>query len=311
MNPKVYYYTDKEVGVAWPGPDADRPAEYADPRFIWYDWGWPETTDPDEADIFVVRQRLIWLTTEQVYQLPYLSGNEQKHVFFDLGSDGDKACYRDFAGLPAIFFRACVTKNLLLRNPTIIPWPWPVVDIQAEAKQLGVLGQDKKYDVVFKGQITNDMAQAAVDSVAKSKLKSLIDVNKSFFAYMGDDEKRAERAEFLKVMQQGRLHLIPTSVPVGTVRYRLYEGMAIGQVGVSLCDGCVFPFEDRINWDDIVLTIPECSAGDVGPILESWLKGLPDKVLAERGKYARLVWQAWLDRSQWSTVIANEIEMRI
>jgi len=94
---KAYYYTEAETGVPWPGPDADfilpngqKKYGVQWPRFVWYALpGFEKTTDPAQADVFVVRQRLIWLSRAQIYGLPYLKGNERRHLFFDLGSDGD------------------------------------------------------------------------------------------------------------------------------------------------------------------------------------------------------------------------------
>lgn len=310
-NPKVYFYSDDEVGVPWPGPDYDRPESFKEPRFVWYDWGWEETNNPDEATAFVTRQRLIWLTDAQIYNLPYLAGCEKRHIFFDLGSDGSRLCFRDFKNLPSIFFRACMTQELMAANPTAISWPWPVEDLSVEAESLGIGRKNYKYDIVFKGQITNDMAQRAVDSVAKSNLKSLIDVTPQFFAYMSEESKKKNRLEFLEVMKQGRLHLVPTSVPDGAIRYRLYEGMSLGRVGVHLCDECVLPLSDRIDWNYAIVTIPEADADNVGPILEEWFSRNSDSQIQERGWYARQVWRAWLDRARWNDVIGGEVSARL
>jgi hypothetical protein len=306
--PEVYYYTDAEVGIDWPGPDIDRPKSYPEPRFVWYDWpDFETTTNPKQADVFVVRQRLIWLSTEQVYSLPYLSGNERRHVFFDLGSDGARECYRDWPNLPAIFFRGCCTREILHKNPTTIAWPWPVEDLAEQAPS----HKDFKYDVVFQGQAPNDMARRAVAAIRNSSLKCHIDVNRQFFAYMNDEEKKQRQASYLETMRKGRLHLVPTSVPAGIVRYRLYEGMTLGLAGVHLCDGCVLPLSDRIDWDGCIIPIKEEYAGRTGEILTDWLMKHTDDDILDMGRYAREVWAHWLDRRRWGEVIGELVRERL
>ena len=306
--PKIYYYTDAEVGMDWPGPDIDRPKSYPEPRFIWYDWpGFEETTDPNQADVFVIRQRLIWLSDAQVYDLPYLHGNERHHVFFDLGSDGDKACYRDWPNLPAIFLRSCCTRETLHNNPTTIAWPWPVEDLGEQAPPR----EGFEYDVVFQGQTTNDMSKRAVESLRHSSLKCHIDVSRKFYAYMNDEEKAQRRTSYLETMRKGRLHLVPTSVPAGIVRYRLYEGMTLGMVGVHLCDGCALPLADRIDWDGCVISIKEQYADRVGDILTEWLMKHTTKDIEDMGRYARHVWETLLDRRRWAEVIGKLVRERL
>jgi len=306
---KVYFYKDNEVGVPWPGPDADRhlAGDYPEPRFIWYDWpGAKETDSPAEADVFVVRQRLIWLSNEQVRQLPYLRGNEQRHVFFDLGSDGSWKCYRNFSDIPAIFIRGCCTQEMLKADPDIVAWPWPTVDMGAYADR------SFRYDVVFQGQLTNDLGRRAVESVGGTPgLNVHIQVNPKFFAYEGAAKKQALAASYPETMAAGRLHLVPTSVPAGICRYRLYEGMSMARVGVSLCNGCVHPLADRINWHDCIVTIREGDATHAGAILAEWLTRHTDGDIQEMGRYAQAMWRKWLARDRWAEVIGQIVREKM
>ena len=306
---KVYHYTDAEVGVAWPGPDADRhlAGDFPNPRFIWYDWpGAQRTDDPAEADVFVVRQRLIWLSGKQVRSLPYLKGNERRHVFFDLGSDGHPDCYRDFSDIPAIFFRGCCTRAMLAKDPDIVSWPWPVVDFGAFA------GRPFKYDVVFQGQLTTAHGRAAVKSVHKTAgLNSYLRVNPKFFAYESEEQKKKLRESYGRVLASGRLHLVPTQVPTGICRYRLFEGMSAALVGVSFCDGCVYPLADRINYRDCIVTIREGEAAHAGEILAAWLGRHTDDDIREMGRYAQAMWQKWLARAKWAEVIGKIVRERL
>lgn len=326
-NPKVYFYTDEEVGVPFGGPDEDfivdgrpRVPNTKWPRFVWYEWpNFDETDNPYMADVFVVRQRLISLTEEQVMSLPYLAGNERRHVFFDLGSDGRPECYRDFS-IPAIFFRGCCTKQVLANNPTTIAWPWPVHDYGAE---LGGISSSFGLDVVFQGK-TNHLTRRALKSFERPlitrgrALTSHLAAMSAFYPHLRDStspqaKKRAAeyRESYIRMMDMARVLLCPTSVIDGIVRYRLYDGMTLGRITAHICDGCVMPLADRIDWGRILITIRESDADHVGEIIADWLNRHNDNEIRARGLYAREMWDTWLRRDRWGETIGSIVREKL
>jgi hypothetical protein len=318
--PKVYFYTDDEVGYPWPGEDHDRhvTGDFPEPRFQLCAFpGFEPTTDPTQADVFVCRQRIAWLSNEQIRDLPYLRGNERRHVFFDLGPDANRDCYRTWPDIPAIYFRATCNKATLRDNPTTIAWPWPH-EIDDMLPYVRKDGQGYEWDVVFQGCANNDLGRRAAESARIILgLKGHIQVNRDWWPDMNDKERQlALRHQYLHTLSRGRLHLIPTSVELdgrlmGVVRYRLYEGMFLGVVGVHLCDDCVLPLADKIDWPRCVVTIEEKYADHVGAILVEWLSRHSDEEIAEMGRYARQMWERWIDRRRWAENVAQIVRERL
>jgi hypothetical protein len=317
---KVYFYTDGEVGVPWPGEDHDRrkSGDFPEPRFELCAFpGFERTRDPARADVFVVRQRLVNLSDGQIRGLPHLRGNERRHVFFGLGPDGSRECYRAWPDVPAIFIRATCNREMLEANPATVAWPWPheTADMGPHVRREG---QGYEFDIVFQGCANNDLGRRVVTSVEKTPgLKKHIRVNREWWPDMEDEgEQERLRRTYLETTGAARLHLVPTSVELdgrlmGVVRYRLYEGMALGAVGVHLCDGCVLPLADKIDWSRCVVTVKEADADRTGEILADWLARHNDDEIREMGRYARRMWERWIDRRRWAENVAQIVRERL
>lgn len=308
---KVYYYTDSEVGLPWLGPDADR-VEHCKkhglrhPRFIWYDWPrFTETHDPGDADVFVVRQRLAKLSEDQLRSLPYLRDRVERHVFFDLAENYQH--YPSIVG--AISIRGTCTRSMLKWDPGIVPWSAAVNDY-GEYSSLPQEGF--KHDVVFQGQTGGSITEPVLKSVERSQLSTHICRLRMFFGYYKDPEEIATlRKSYLESMSLGRLALSPASLSRGAIRYRVYEAMSMARVSVILCDSCVMPLQDQINWSHCLLRLPECEASNVGVILEGWLQTHTDQEIVEMGRYARQMWEKWLWRERWGEVIGMLVRERL
>jgi len=318
--PKVYYYTDQEVGVPWPGPDADflvngkpKVPNTPWPRFEWCAFaGFETTTNPHEADIFVVRQRLIWLSREQVYGLRYLnSKTAHRHIFFDLGSDGDPKCFRDFPDIPAIFFRAAAGKAMMENTPTTIPWAWPVEDFSHYplAPKHGF-----QYDVVFQGQVgSRPIGRRAVQQLKNTpQLNCHLMFTEGFYGHMSNGKRRIHlRNTYKDTLHHGRLSLNPANIPQGVVRYRFYEALSMGRVPIYVDDLGVFPFEDRIDYSRCVVKLAENDLPNIGGILVDWLMKHTDQDIIDMGRYGREMWKRWMDRSRWAEIIEEIVREKL
>lgn len=309
--PKVYYYTDQEVGIPWPGPDADRVElckrqGIPHPRFVWYEWpGFEEITDPSQADVFVVRQRLYGLTNEIIGSLPYYKGDlRHSHVFFGLGPDGPKA-FRDLSHFPGIFFRACVNRTMLESDPDIIAWPWPV---QGVGEYAPLPPHGFEYDAVFQGHAAG-ISEPVISSVERSNLKAHIVRVHGFWPSIRSqnlEEGERLRESYLRTMQVSRIAICPNSNQWGSIRYRLYEAMSMGRVNLFIGDKCVLPLSDKIAWQDCMIRVAERDVHKTGEILERWLSEHNDAEIIAMGLYAREAWVKWLKRENWG-IIAGEL----
>jgi len=306
MLPRVYFYTDSEVGVPWPGPDSDHTAHgFPEPRFNWEEMpGFLPTENPTEADVFVVRQRLSWLNDEQVATLPYLKGNEKRHVFFDLADN-----FYLYPVGEAMQFRGCADREMVEAQPGIVPIAWPVEDFYH------LTDWNWEYDVCFQGQ-HNKLADRAMESCIRAGLKCNFHLTEKFWPHIrNEDPQRGQDLwdSFRENIRSARISLCPRTLDRGVVRYRLYEAMTMQRCSVLIGDDCLLPFPEQINWDFIVLRIPEAAVEECGDRTRAWLEGQPpwhwDELTA--GDYARDVWLDFLDRRQYGKMISHTVKERL
>lgn len=297
--PQIYYYTDAEVGIPFLGPDADRVEAckrygYRHPRFVWYEWpGFEATTDPARADVFIVRQRLSALKG-RIKRLPYLGGNEARHVFFDL-NDRYVETFPDIR--QGFFLRSCCTRAMLAVNPNTILWPWAVMESLIH-DYVPLPSGGFRYDVVYQGYGSEGTAKL----LARTNLTSHVASVSGFWPALRTEDPasyRELRKSYLTAMSAGRLVLCPNTNPRGGTRVRLFEAMAMGRFQVHFNDMAVLPFGDKIDWDKCLLQLPMAAMENLNEILPAWLAEYPDEEIIERGRYARRMWQEWLAPERW------------
>ncbi len=281
---KAYFYTAEECGLSEFKPGTLRLT------------GFDITEDPGEADVFVVPTIMYWVGRENLLRLPYLKGNERRHVMFNIAD-----WFRKSLGIPAMMFRCDCTKWVKEQDPTTISWPWPVDDLGEW------IDKPFKYDVVFQGWVSDVITDTTCDSVLNTDLNSHIQRHKFFYGYEDESQPSTQelRRTFLETLAASRLSLCPRSIPEGVTRYRLFEALSMGRVCVHFCDNCVLPLSDRIDWDRCVITIPESEAENTGAILTKWLSEHSDDEIREMGRYGREMWARWLDSSKWDDLFSE------
>jgi len=288
---RAYYYTPQECGMS----------EF--PSGLLQLSGFESTNNPDDADVFVVPPIMMFVGRDNLLNLPYLKGNETRHVMFNVADWIDIGL-----GIPAIMFRCDTTQHLLEIDPTVVAWPWPVEDLG------DWMDRSFEYDVVFQGWVSTPLTDVVCDSVVNTKgLNSYIKRHNFFYGYQDESKPETQelRRTFLETLAASRLSLVPRSIPAGIVRYRFYEAMSMGRIPVHFCDRCVLPFVDRIDYDVCSIHIQESESAHAGEIIADWLAKHDDDEIRERGAYGREMWKKWFDSNKWSELFSIVVKERL
>jgi hypothetical protein len=234
-------------------------------------------------------------------RLPHWAGNERRHVAY-FCSDGAEP-----TGLPCIMFRQSFYKDRADENS--IAWPYAVEDF-------GALVTDDfsslKYDVSFVGSKASSKSRIeSFDSVAMTpQLDSFLDDSRMHWGSIEHAETGKQRkALFVKSMRESALVLAARGG--GLSCYRFLEAMSAGRVPVLLADDWVLPHIDLINWEHIIIQIPECRAKDTGSILLEYLRRISDEELAEMGRECRLAWTQYLAPAVWPAMMERCVRGRL
>lgn len=278
----AFYYSPADIGLA----------EFA-PGYFQLGARFPATDDPSRADCFVLPTDIRHVTDAQLRALPYLHGNERRHVFFSLSEFPKRALPFD-----ALAFRTDMNCNLRSVNPSTRVWCWGVDDLK---EYVPLPEGGFRYDVHAQLWASTPFTDAAVESCQQAGLNVHDQRNPFFYGTLetAKDERLAElRKTFLESMQASRFVLVPRSRP-GINRYRFFEAMSCGRVPVLLCDECELPLADRINYDLFTVRIAEKDVSKCGERLRQILNRFSDGGLVDMGERARAAWVNWLAPAVW------------
>lgn len=293
---RIYEYRLEDV---WP---SDKPRPGAIMRL---DDQVEKVSDPDAADFFIVPVPIWDYEYHHVdprSMVPHLERKPERHCFLEIADDiGDHD--RLFGSCVWFFCNMNLERKTWHKNA--VPIPWPVADL-SECVPLPDGGL--KYDVSFQGWVTpHHHAKTRVPSVDSCRRifgeRAYLRCIDTFYGYRESTEQgKEDRRTYLESLRASRVSLCGGSIP-GVFPYRFWEAMSAGRIPALICDGCVFPFADRIPYKEFCIFIPEAEAGRSGEIIQEWLSGKNDDEIIARGALGRRHWEQWLDSNKWPSTM--------
>ena len=261
------------------------------------------TDDPLQAEVFVYPGALHEVKDpRELDRLPYMAGNEERHVFFHCSDDEvlyDKKC---------LFIRCNTRTWMLEKDPNTISWPWPVENF---SECLDLPADGFKYDVSFQGWLWSNARKQSVESVQASGLKCDIAGYPDFCGYIYDTpEGVRRRAEFRRSMKESRIALCPESIP-GVFPYRFFEAMSAGRVPLLVGSDFVLPFADEIPYAEFALFLESDHAKESGELIRAILAKVSDDELIRMGLVARDYWVRFLNRDWYPATMAYAVRKRL
>lgn len=268
------------------------------------------TDNPKEADIF-------WLPVDlghiEAYHggagavatamkhLPYWKGNERRHVAY-FCSDGPEP-----TGLPCIMFRQSFHQSR--KDANCVAWPYAVEDFcDLVTNNFDAL----EYDVSFVGSKASSRSRIeSFDSVVNTlDLVWFMDDSRMHWGSIEHTEIGKQRKRmFVDSMRKSAMVLAARGG--GMSCYRFFEAISAGRVPVLLADDWELPHADLIDWDNIIVRIPECRAKDTGKILLEFLRRISNEELCEMGKAARAAWQEYLAPARWAAMMERCVRAKL
>jgi glycosyltransferase involved in cell wall biosynthesis len=265
---------------------------------------------PDEADFFVfpylldeliesagVQSVAAWLK-----QLPYYAGAAERHLFMTLHDSSEPF------GMPSCFFRASIKPSANDSKAYALPYPVDNFQDRCHFEPARI-----RYDVSFVGfigdAVSGPVRRAVVASLQQSSLlRAHVSVSERFHGFEEPDVRLQRRELFVDSLASSWLVICPRGA--GENSYRFFETLSMGRIPVLLSDDCLLPFEESIDYDSIVLKIPEHAADRTAEILHQWLAAQTRESLIERCKKARKVWEQYLACPQWNHRIIETLRAR-
>lgn len=271
--------------------------------------GIPVTDNPAEADLFVYPGALHNLRPPDLDKLPYMKGNEIRHVFLHCSDD------EDLYGKPCLFIRRNLRPWNFRSDPNSIVWNWDVADLAnitpaqlhpPKGKTVEVPEYLRNcvelppdgfiYDVTFWGWNSSLVRKVSATSCRDNpKIKADIAIHPDFYGhkYEGTEIGHHYRKEFLRSLKESRMVLCPESIP-GVLPYRFFEALSAGRYPLLICRNFSLPFADEIPYDDFISKIDIDMADEAGDVIAEIRSRHTDEVFVEKGQAARKYWLKYL-----------------
>lgn len=263
------------------------------------------TEYPQAADIFVYPGPLFMFNTvEELDKLPFIKGNETRHIFFDCS---DNKTY--FTGKSCIFLRCNLMDELLAADPNSVSIAWPVEDFK---ECIYPPAGGFKYHVSFHGWLSTATREISSNVCKNSKiLDADIAQYKDFCGYIyAEPEGIRRRAEFRRSMKESRVALCPESIP-GVFPYRFFEAMSAGRIPVLVGSDYNLPFAEEIPYDEFCLFYDRDDAHYTDAFLEGFLEHTNDEEIIRRGLIGRHYWERYLNREKWPQIMAYAVKKKL
>lgn len=257
-----------------------------------------ETPYPATADIFVVPGSLgLFESRQHMYAtLPFLHGNEHKHVF--LGLNENTTVY----DLPCIFLRSNLKTWMLARDPNSITIPWPVDDFGACVE---VPAGGFANDISFHGWVQiekrgngSTRARALEACEQDKRLRLDFAAYSSFYGHLEPGQQSIRREWYERSLRRSRFALCPESIP-GDIPYRFYEAMSAARIPILVASDYVLPELPFVNWATFTLLVERNDTSSIPAVVHKLLQNTTEAELQLLAQKARWVWESWCDRNLW------------
>jgi hypothetical protein len=292
---RAYTYKAAEVGLTSPWPSGTLRFE-----------GHEEIEDPSRADVFIFPAPLMTVQDPKTLRaLPYMNGNEARHVFFDVSD------YDQVYNMKCLFIRCNLKKFMRVADPNSIPWAWPVEDLGSIAAHPET---GWKYDLSFIGWNSCEVRTLSIQSCQKEPgLRSHIHSYHEFYGYIERDrpaDAKERRKLFLESVRDSKIMLAGRSIK-GVFPYRFLEGLSAARMPLLFCDDYNLPWEREIDWARCALIYPESQAGNAGRIAREFIEKTSEREFRERTQYGREMWLRYLNRDKWPALMREAVEKKL
>jgi hypothetical protein len=188
---------------------------------------------------------------------------------------------------PSIFFRECVDNRV--NGPSSIAIPYTIPDVG-----LGVEFGNFSYDTSFVGYVGSAPLRVAMLKSfyeAEHRLRFLIKARVHHHHHEPDAQSKARyELDYLESLIKSCTVLCPRGTGVSS--FRFFETLSMGRIPVLISDPGALPFADRIDYDSMIVRIPEAEISNTPQIIENWLAARTGDQILDLARQNRATWMA-------------------
>jgi len=254
----------------------------------------------EEAD-FIVSTRIPYGSTDAllIQQTLHSYRDIKKRVLVFLLSD-----YNEPFDIPpnVLLFRAGMYRSKKKSNEYLIPYVWVKEELKGEEDSPPLPRQTHRPIVGFCGSIASHPCRLShINQVKRAPdLKSNVIIRTDHWAGKPHDAQVVR--EFVKNIRDS--HFTLCSRGAGNWSARFYQVLSLGRIPVVVDTDMVFPWEEHIPWQHIIVRCPQGQDQEIAPrIRQVWNAGN----IVDVQRQCRRIYEEYLSPEAWGHRIATEI----
>jgi hypothetical protein len=259
----------------------------------------PHTECSIEECDYIVSTKISYSNTDESFiqeQLLSYKNNPKRVIIFMLSD------YNEPLDIPdnVIFFRSGMYKSKRKQNEHLIPYIW--IEEELKGKYEFQLLQKKSINslVGFCGTLSSHPSR--FQHIAK--LKMALDIKKKFIIrpeyWAGKPYDSQVVQEFINNIRQTYFTLC--SRGAGNWSARFYQVLYLGRIPIVVNSDMILPFEDRINWRDILVYCD--SEDDLNENIKHYWR---IKDIEQAQIKCKEIYDTYLAPEKWFKIIADEL----
>ncbi len=205
----------------------------------------------EEADIIIYNNNL--LSREDIEKMDYHKSKKNIVIYIN---DDDKPIV-----VPnnVLLYRVSQNRRSKRKNEHAFPWATPILfkDDQYSTKNKGFDPIYNELSIGFCGAVGNQCSgykirNESVNYFKKSDIKTNFLLRKHFIRRFNNNvQKQFREIDFTEVIRNNIFQLAPRGA--GNFSLRFFETMAYGRIPVLPLSDNVLPFEDKIDWENVII----------------------------------------------------------
>ena len=202
-----------------------------------------------------------------------------------------------------LLYRVSQNRISKRENEHSFPWATPILfkDDQYSTKNKGFDPIYKELSIGFCGTISHNIRKESIQFFKKSDIKTNFILRKHFIrSFNIKSQKQFREIDFTEVIRNNIFQLAPRGA--GNFSLRFFETMAYGRIPVLPLSDNVLPFEDKIDWENVIIM------ANTFEELESKMKEWYNKgeiFIKEKQVECKRVWDEYLSMEGFCNNILN------
>ena len=226
--------------------------------------------------------------------------NRNKIVLIFLVSDNSKAFK-----IPnnVILYRTSLYKSKINKNEILLPYIWECYD-----KPEAPLPKTSKPKVGFCGNVEKNIGKRLSTIKAMDKNKGIetdFILRKGFWAGKPNDEQL--KNDYIQNLINS--HFTICNRGRGNFAIRFYQALSLGRIPVLIDSDMVFPFEDKINWDDVIIRAK--NETELAEKIVLWWQNKSDLDVINAQLKCREIYDNYLTAASYSKILEKELVHKI